>query len=169
MFRILLAVFTLTAGIAVAAPADDLVVQGNESLRKMDVVAAMTAFTAALEADPKHAEAAYQRGRILLKINEPQKAILDFTTVVLVKPDHGRAFARRGEAKIVLKNWAEAFVDFDQAIQVSPKDHEVFVVRATYRLKRGELAGAIADMEAAIAVADAPTAARLRKMLGVMQ
>jgi tetratricopeptide (TPR) repeat protein len=155
--------------LAAATPADNLVLQGNDALGKMDVVAAMTAYTSALEAEPRHAEAAYQRGRIFLKMGEPQKAIADFTTVVVVKPDHGRAYARRGEAKIILKSWEAAFADFDKAVAVSPSDYEVLVVRATYKWKRGELAGAVADMEQAIAVADEATAAKLREMMERMR
>ena len=126
MYR-LFALF-LFATVAHAAPADDLVMRGRESLKVMDVVAAMSAFDAALAADPQHAVAAYERGRILLKIGEPQKAIADFTIAILRDAGFGRALA-----------------------------------------KRGELAGAVADMESAIAVADAPTAEALRKMLDRMK
>ncbi len=159
----------MSATLAVAAPADDATNAGLAAMRRMDVVAAMAAFTQALEHQPRHSEAAYQRGRIFLKMGEPQKAIVDFTTAVLAQPDLGRGFARRGEAKIILKNWAAAFEDFDQAVAVSPRDYEVFVIRATYKFKRGELAGAVADMEAAILVADSATSKQLKSMLAKMQ
>ncbi len=161
-----LAFFTIHAA---ATPADDLVTQGNEALRKMEVAAAMTAFTNALDIDPKHAEAAYQRGRILLKIGEPQKVIADFTTVIIAKPAYGRAYARRGEAKIVLKSNEEAFKDFDRAIEASPQDYEVYVVRATYLMKFGQVAGARADLQRAIEFADESTAASLSKMLNKLK
>ncbi len=169
MGRILFVILLLLPGGVYATPADDYVILGNSALQRMDVVAAMVAFTQALDENPKHAEAAYQRGRILLKINEPQKAIIDFTTAVLNNPSHGRALARRGEAKIVLKDWVAAFADFDAAVRMSPQDYEVFVVRATYRFKRGELGFAISDMESAIAVADPATAATLQAMLQRMK
>ncbi len=169
MYRLSFLLILWFAGIACAAPADDLVAQGNEALRKMDVVAAMAAYTHALDTDPKHPEAAYQRGRIFLKIGEPQKAISDFTTTIVVLPDYGRAYARRGEAKVILNSWEQAFADFDKAVEVTPGDYEVFVVRATYKWKRGELPGAVADMQAAIAVADPATATQLRNLMDRMK
>jgi tetratricopeptide (TPR) repeat protein len=75
MFRLSILFFLLFQQMAAAAPADDLVAEGNAALGKMEIVAAMTAYTSALETDPSHAEAAYQRGRIFLKMGEPQKAI----------------------------------------------------------------------------------------------
>ncbi len=165
MYRLSLLQLVCFAHIASASPADDFVTQGNEALRKMDVAAAMGAYMQALEADPKHAEAAYQRGRIFLKIGEPQKAIADFTTVVLLRPDHGLAFARRGEAKILLKSNEQAFKDFDEAIRVSPAEYEVYLVRATYLIKLGNVPGARVDLQSAIDHADAATAASLRRML----
>jgi tetratricopeptide (TPR) repeat protein len=169
MYQLSFLIFLLLARLAEAAPADDLVVQGNEALNKMDVAAAMAAYSTALDADPKHAQAAYQRGRIFLKIGEPQKAIADFTTTILAMPTDGRAYARRGEAKVVLKALEQAFADFDKAVEVSPRDYEVFVVRATYKWKRGDLRGAVADMQSAMAVADPATAAQLLQMMDRMK
>jgi tetratricopeptide (TPR) repeat protein len=154
--------------LAFAAPADDLVAAGELALGRMDVVVAMDAFSRALEADPKHVQAAYQRGRMLLKIGEPENAIADFTTAILGNPSFGRAFAKRGEAKLVLKSPTDAFADFDRAVAVSPGDHEVFVIRATYKWKAGDAAGAVSDMQNAIAVADQTTADKIRALLARM-
>jgi len=77
----------------------------------------MTAFTDALEVEPAHVEAAYDRGRLLLRIGEPLNAIADLTTAVLGNPAHCRAYARRGEAKLVLKDLEGARADFDRAVE----------------------------------------------------
>lgn len=149
---------------AFASPDDD-VARGQKALENRDIVAAMEAFTAALEADPGHGAAAYERGRLLLLIGEPENAIADFTTAIVANPANGRALARRAEAKLTVKDVESAIADFDRAIAVSPKDHEVYVLRATFRLKIGNLAGAMADLEQARAVADAETAAKIQAML----
>jgi tetratricopeptide (TPR) repeat protein len=151
--------------IAVADPAGDLLARGHEALRARDIVAAMEAFTAVLEADPAHGAAAYERGRLLLIIGEPENAIADFTTAVLADPSNGRAYARRGEAKLVLKDAESAIADFDQAIAVAPHDYEAHVIRATFRLKIGNLAGARTDLQNAKAVADAATVKAIQVML----
>ena len=150
---------------AFAATLDDSLRQGEEALARRDVVAAMTAFTAALEADPRTVKAAYERGRLLLLIGEPGKAVADFTTAILGDPAFGRAYVGRAEAKLALKDGKSAIADFDKAIAVAPGDFEVHVSRAAFRLKIGNLGGARADLEAARAVADPATAARLGEML----
>jgi tetratricopeptide (TPR) repeat protein len=150
---------------AYAATLEENLRQGDEALARRDVVAAMTAFTAALEADPRHVKAAYERGRLLLLIGEPSKAVADFTTAILGDPAFGRAYVGRAEAKLALKDGKSAIADFDKAIAVAPGDYEVHVARAAFRLKIGNLGGARADLEAARAVADPATAARLSEIL----
>lgn len=150
---------------ALAAPLEDSLRQGDEALARRDVVAAMTAYSAALEADPRNVKAAYERGRLLALIGEPGKAVADFTTAILGDPSFGRAYVGRAEAKLVLKDGKSAIADFDQAIAVAPGDFEVHVARAAFRLKIGNLGGARADLEAARAVADPATAARIGEML----
>ena len=67
-----------------------------------DVVGAMASFTAALDSDPGHADAAFERGRLLLLIGEPLNAIADFTTAIIGNPGNGQAYALRGQAKATL-------------------------------------------------------------------
>ena len=135
----------------------------------MDMVAAMSAFDAALKLDPKHAEAAYERGLLLMKMGKMNEAIADFTTTVISDPANGRAYAHRGEVKVTLNNWDSAFEDFNKAVEVSPKDYQVLVIRASYLLAKDK-AKAKADMDAAIAVADphaAEVLTRMRKEMGL--
>ena len=155
--------------VAVASEADDLVKKGQNAMVRMDVPAAMTYFDSALKLDPDQAQAAYGRGRILLKMGETQKAMADFTTAIIADPAFGLAYLRRGEAHMELKNPDGAFKDFEAAIKASPNVAEVFVVRATYRFKIGNLAGAKADVEAALAVADEKQKPLLQKMLERMK
>jgi tetratricopeptide (TPR) repeat protein len=166
MKRIFAVVFLClaTAG-ARAGDADALVAKGLEALAGRDAVAAMAAFSDALDSDPAHAQAAYQRGLLLLMIGEPEQAIADFTTAALSEPALGRAIARRGEAKATLKNDTGAEEDFALAIRTSPDDHEVYVIRATYRLKQGALAEALADLEMARPRAEPANAARIAAMI----
>lgn len=153
------------ASLAFASPVDDAVARGVKSLAAKDIVAAMEAFTEALEADPAHAVAAYERGRILLTIGEPENAVADFTTAVLGNPNYGRAYAGRAQAKLLLKDPQSAIADFDMAIRVAPEDYEVHLVRATFRLKIGNLAGAKLDLQNAKAVADGATAKVIQSYL----
>lgn len=150
---------------AVADPADDKVAEGLVALADRDVVKAMAAFTDALEADPGHVAAAYERGRLLMLIGEPANAVADFTTAILGNPAFGRAYVARADAKLKLKDAASAIADLDAAIAMAPADHEVHVARAAFRLRIGNIAGARTDLENAKAVADEATALRIEGML----
>lgn len=160
-----LLLLSLVPSAAMASPADELVADGRQSLGTRDIVAAMEAFTKALEAEPAHAQAAYERGRLLLVIGEPENAVADFTTAVLADPAFGRAYVGRAQAKLVLKDAKGAVEDFNQAIAAAPKDFEVHVSRAAFRLKIGNIPGAKADLETAKTVADEATARKIGEML----
>ena len=153
-----------TATVARAGPAEDYQ-KGLDARASNDVVGAMTSFTAVLEADPAHAEAAFERGRLLLMMGEPLNAIADFTTAVIGNPGNGEAYALRGQAKATLGDGKGASADFDKAIEVSPADFDVYVRRATYRLKAGEIPGAIADLEEAQKLANPADAAEIGRTL----
>lgn len=148
-----------------AGPVEDNVARGREALAARDAVKAMEAFTAALEADPRNVEAAYERGQLLLVIGQPQYAIADFTTAALGDPTFGRAYVGRARAKLMLNNVKSATADFDKAIAVAPKDFEVHVARAAFRARTGDVPGARADLENAKAVADEATARNIDEML----
>ena len=108
----------LLASTVAAAPDDD-VARGLKALSERDLVEAMDAFTAALEADPSHAVAAFERGVLLLQIGEAENAIADLTTAILTNPANGRAYAYRAEAKLLLKDGKSAIEDFfDRAYEL---------------------------------------------------
>ena len=161
----LILAFLLAATPAWSGTSDDLIAEGRKALAARDVVKAMEAFTAVLDADPRNVAAAYERGRILLLIGEPGKAVADFTTAILGDSAFGRAYAGRAEAKLVLKEGKSAIADFDEAIKVAPKDYEVHVARATFRIRIGNIPGAREDLTNARAVADPATALRIGAML----
>lgn len=154
---------------AFSADVEDMVKAGQSALSRMDIPLAMTHFDNALKAVPSHRQAAYERGRILLKMGDAKNAVGDFTTAVLADQKFGLAYVRRGEAHMVLSNPQAAFKDFDAAISASPELAEVFVVRATYRFKIGNLLGAKEDVQSALAVADDSQKPALQKMLLRMQ
>ena len=160
-----LLLFLALTSTAFGTPAEERIAEGMAAIEARDVVKAMEAFTAALEADPANVKAAYERGRLLLVIGEPGNAVADFTTAILGEPSFGRAYVGRAQAKLMLKDGKSAIGDFDMAIAVAPKDAEVHVARAAFRLRIGNLPGAREDLINAKAVADEATAAQIGLML----
>ena len=163
-----LAVF-LTISPALAAPADDLVTQGEAALAAKDVEGAMKAFDAALEVDPKNAKAAYDRGRINLVLHKNTNAVADFTSAILADPTMGVAYSGRAEAKFILKDEKSGFEDLDAGVSASPEVPEVYILRATYRMKKGDVSGARADIQSARNFAEGDMAKMLDVMLSKMQ
>ena len=159
----------LTISSAQATPSDDLVKQGETALAAKDVAGALKAFDAALDADPKNAKAAYDRGRINLVLHKNTNAVADFTTAVLSDPTLGVAYSARGEAKIILKDEKGGFADLDAAIVASPKEPEVYILRATYLMRKGNASGAKADLVSAKSFATGDMAKMLDAMIARIQ
>ena len=169
MKKILAAVFLSFTSPAWATPADDFVKQGETALTAKDVAGAMKAFDAALDADPKNAKAAYDRGRINLVLHKNTNAVADFTTAVLSDPTLGVAYSARGEAKIILKDEKGGFADLDAAIVASPKEPEVYILRATYLMRKGNASGAKVDLIAAKSFATGDMVKMLDEMIAKIQ
>lgn len=159
----------LSLSSASATPADDLVKQGEAALAAKDVAGALKAFDAALDADPKNARAAYDRGRINLVLHKNTNAVADFTTAILAEPTMGVAYSARAEAKIIMKDEKSGFEDLDAGVKASPKNPEVYIMRATYRMRKGDVAGTKSDLQMARTVADGDMAKMLDVMLSKMQ
>jgi tetratricopeptide (TPR) repeat protein len=167
MTRLAYALIFVLAGWAgaVASDAEDLVAEGQKAVAAGDLVAAMTAFSQVLDADPYHAAAAFERGKLLVQIYEPRKAIADLTVAVIGEPQNGLAFAWRAEAKMMLNNARGAVEDYDFAVVAAPMEMDVWIMRATFRLKIMDVAGARNDLEAARKLASGETAAKIQTML----
>lgn len=165
--RLSAAVFlsVLLPAVALAGPAEERIAEGVAALEARNVVGAMEAFTAALDAEPANVRAAYERGRLLLAIGEPKNAVADFTTAILGDPSFGRAYVGRAQAKLVLKDGESAIADFNKAIEAAPRDADVHVARAAFRLSIGNLPGAREDLVNAKAAADEATAQKIDQML----
>ena len=169
MKKIIIALFLCFTSSAWATPADDLVRQGESALAAKDIAGALKAFDAALDADPKNAKAAYDRGRINLVLHKNNNAVADFTTAVLSDPTLGVAYSARGEAKFILKDEKGGFADLDAAIAASPKEPEVYILRATYLMRKGNASGAKADLIAAKSFAMGDMAKMLEAMIARIQ
>ncbi|MEO6610071.1 MAG: tetratricopeptide repeat protein [Aestuariivirga sp.] len=169
MKKALFAIFLGLTSPAWAAPADHFVKQGEEALAARDVAGALKAFDAALDADPKNAKAAYDRGRINLVLHKNVNAIADFTSAILADPTMGVAYSARAEAKIVMKDENGGFEDLDAGVKASPNNAEVYILRATYRMRRGDASGAKADLQSARNVADEKMAILLDAMIAKIQ
>ena len=71
---------------------------------------------------PADAEYAYQKGVLLLKLQNFQEAIRVFTKVIALEPKSARAYAQRSFAKTMLQDWLGTTLDIDKAEKLDNQD-----------------------------------------------
>jgi tetratricopeptide (TPR) repeat protein len=74
-----------------------------------------------LRVDPQETGIFEWRGKALLKIGEPKRAIDDLSNAITSDPDNAELFSERGTAWGSLNDYHKAIEDFNRAIQISPE------------------------------------------------
>jgi tetratricopeptide (TPR) repeat protein len=111
---------------------------------------AVAEYTKALQLDPDHVAARYNRGLALAQLGEPARAIAEFTEVIERRPSYAEAYYRRGLAHATLGDLDAAIADYDRAIELAPENAAMYNSRGNAHFKQGEQAAAIADYDRAI-------------------
>jgi tetratricopeptide (TPR) repeat protein len=81
---------------------------------------AITAFTRAIELNPKYAKAYGGRGVAYSRLGKHNKAIKDFNKVIGLNPKNAEAYGGRGFAYAGLGNHNQAIKDYSKAIGLNP-------------------------------------------------
>jgi len=74
----------------------------------------------ALEINPDHVDALYNKGWALLALKKHEEAIVSFDKVLEINPNHSHALNMKGNVLLALDKPEEAIVSFDKAIEVNP-------------------------------------------------
>jgi tetratricopeptide (TPR) repeat protein len=115
-----------------------------------EFVGAIQDFTKAVEIDPRHTAAYYQRGLIKFHVlNDNHGAIEDFDKAISIDPSHVDAYRRRAE----LKNEAEAVLDLGKAIALAPRDASLYFARGLKKYDMEDYDGTIQDLNTFIRLA----------------
>jgi tetratricopeptide (TPR) repeat protein len=130
-----------------SSEADALFQRGMAKKQQGDFEGALEAFSAALRADPNHAAALANRGRLLGEhFNHPDQALRDFDALICRLPQSAEAFFLRAKLYAVRCNLAEkAVADFTRAIELKPDWSEAYFQRGLLREAAAELRKALAD------------------------
>lgn len=110
-----------------AAPADDartLFRQGVEHLERRENEKAVTAFTAALKADPTLAAAHDRRGDAYLKLGKWKESVADFDAFLASNPRFAPEHWRRGIALYYADRFADGAKQFEVHKTANPEDVE---------------------------------------------
>ncbi|MGK7916452.1 MAG: substrate-binding domain-containing protein [Prochloraceae cyanobacterium] len=103
-----------------------------------------------IDKNPEDAQAYKQRGCILVKLHEYEKAILDCSEAILLNPQDLQAYYFRGIAFFNLKRYQEAISDWNEVILFNSQLAEAYYYRGQAYAVLQEYEQAIADFEQVI-------------------
>ncbi len=113
--------------------------------------AAIKAFDKAIELKPGHADAWYNKGVALGKLNQYEEAIKAFDKAIELKPDRADAWSNKGIALGKPNQYEEAIKAFDKAIELKPDQAYAWYNRAFhYYIIKGDKEKAFSDLKNAI-------------------
>lgn len=97
-------------------------------------------------------EEAYQLNLCLLKLGNPEKALVYINKAIEKWPDRADLLSERGVVYFHLGKKSLALIDFDQAVLMEPDNPYRYSSRAYIKDSLGDVEGAIKDYEKAIAL-----------------
>ena len=135
----------VAAAASEAPKADSPLERGLKALEAGRPAEAEAAFSEAIDADPKSAEAHAGRGRALVQLGEFPRALRDLNKAVELAPADARWWWRRGDARLQADDEDGALADFARAIELDPKLPDVYISRAALYFDRGDYRRAAED------------------------
>lgn len=136
-----------------ASNADSLFYSGIEKDKHDHLSEALQDYSLAIELDPLHGGAYYNRGLIKMKLLDFEGAIIDLTKAIEQLPHFADAYNNRGIAKNQLNDFHGAIMDFSRAIELKPTGDETYYInRANTKLDLSDYYGSISDCDQAILI-----------------
>ena len=114
-----------------------------------DFLAAREVLDAALEREPSHDDGFFQRGLILMAMDEPAQASLDFDRFISAAPHFAPAYVQRALAHLRLHRLSDALEDFRQATRLQPDLVDAWMNLGILLLRKGDAIAAIDALHAA--------------------
>ncbi len=123
-----------------------------------DIDGALKAYSAAIQMEPRLAEAYNDRGNALLAKGEIEKALADFGHAIQIRRRFAEAYNNRGVARLFKGELAGAGEDFSKAIKSKADFAEAYGNRGSVRLHSGDPRGALRDFDKAVRLFQKPFA-----------
>ncbi|OCK58981.1 caspase family protein [Bradyrhizobium sp. LMTR 3] len=110
-----------------------------------DTNRAIADHTAAIQRDPKNANAYYNRGNAYSDKGDTDRAIADYTAAIRLDPTFANAYYNRGNAYSNKGDTNRAIADYTETIRLEPKYVNAYYNRGNAYSNKGDTARAIAD------------------------
>ena len=134
------------------ATASSLVKRGQDYNEKTQYAQAVGAFTKAIEANPKSAEAYAGRGLAKRSLREYAAASADFNQAIALDPRNSEAYRGRSMVKRAQNDFSGALADANRAVELAPTFDRAYLTRGLAREGLKDLAGALSDYSRAISL-----------------
>ena len=115
-----------------------------------EFVAAIEAYTQAIDLDPDNALAYYNRGLAFYYLRNHGAALADFNKTIELRPDVAVAYRKRGLILMYLEDYEGAITDFERAAKLNPDDPNAYLGKASANVLHGKTEQAIPDFDRAI-------------------
>ena len=123
--------------------------QGTLSLRTWKISHAITAFTQAIEIEPRYAEAYVKRGLAYYRVGKYKAAIADYNRTLELKRYQADAYASRGDAYRALDDTQPAIDDYTASLK-KRWNARVMRKRAQTYLEQGNIQNALTDHDTVV-------------------
>lgn len=135
---------------AAMAAADVFHAQGFALRKAKNFVAAIDAYTKAINIYPKHFKAHFNRGFAYDKLEMFHEAIADYTRSLEIEPHNAYAYYNRGISRDMNEEYEDAVMDFTKAIELLPTNADFYHNRGFCHRKQGRYQEAVQDYTAAL-------------------
>lgn len=128
--------------------------EGYYKMEKYDK--AIAYYDKAIELNPNHALAYYDRAGAYAEIHQYKKAIADYDRAIELNPNDALAYYNRASAYSEIGENEKAIADYDRAIEIDPDDADAYYFRGLTYQAKGEVAKAVRDLEMCIGLSTDP-------------
>lgn len=117
-----------------------------------DYEAAITAYSTALEIDPRSAEAYIGRGWAYHLLKDYQHAIADYVKLLEIDPKNDVAWMQCAIARTMSNDPEHALSDINKSIELNPKEPQAYYTRGSVFEALGKVADAVRDYRQALSI-----------------
>lgn len=134
---------------------EEIANQFNRAIKKTenkDFQGAIDDYSKVIAAEPKYANAYFNRGNVYFQMNNFKNAVIDYDQYIQIEPNKPEGYGARSNARYKAGDRTGALADFDRLIVLKPDDEKIYYNRGVLLSEAGNTKGAIESFSKAIAL-----------------